>query len=701
MSLLVWLPLTDRNNYKPINQGVDDCTFSLKNDHNAIYANDDGLTCYCLERLMKGGSYNDFIRSSKNFNLTGDISMFCWLYVFETYTDRYYANGVITNHNHVDYSGVGLTVRYISASDYRISCSTGTGSSRTYDEYYGTTNIKSQWHHCGLTYNRASQTLKLWVDGNVEYTLTGYNNYAASNPFDLFNWSTGYVTNADHRALCRLNDVRLYDHELSQKEIKELAKGLTTHFTLNRQGSGGDNLFKNSFFSDKATRTNWDTSKNGTYEARNWGGYNGGVANPTTVYHAHLKEFQGEWVYEYIKTSAESWLGVSQGGLQSYIEPNTTYTWSIDEYRTSGSSNYITAGLYYKRNSSDSYGFYCGCTHGDGRDVYDEWVRRTYTFTTGDIYTGANMLFYIYGTGAGNGTIYMRRPKLEKGDHATVWMPISTDSEYINFGYDDASAYDTSGYINPSTKTASKMTYTGTISYPTDSARYSVATNKASGSYFMSDTNTTNFLPKDEITVSIWGRFSSWGATLISCTEGGGWNFETNGNGVIQFPVYVDGVGYKTAVSGVTAASLADSKWHMFTGSFSMNTQNVKIYIDGVLKATTSTGSGNRIKYASNRLIIGGEAQTTTPASSAYTGDLSDCRIYSRALSDADIKELYSVGASISNAGTIHGYELVEPSTNIKVGSEGIVNAREFIESGTKGSIYKNGDFYGSRLHEI
>lgn len=501
MSLLVWLPLTDRS-LNPINQGVDDCTFSIKNNHDAIWMNNDGLTCYCLERLYKGGSYNDYIRSSKNFNLTGDISMFCWLYVFETYTDRYYANGVITNHNHVDYSGVGLTVRYISASDYRISCSTGTGSSRTYDDYYGTTNIKNQWHHCGLTYNRASQTLKLWVDGNVEYTLTGYNNYAASNPFDLFNWSTGYVSNSDHRALCRLNDVRLYDHELSQKEIKELAKGLTTHFALNGQ-------------------------------------------------------------------------------------------------------------------------------------------------------------------------------------------------------YSDSSAYDVSGYINPSTKTASKMTYTGTISYPTDSARYSVATHLINGSYFMSDTNTTNFLPTDEITVSIWGRFSSWGATLISCTEGGGWNFETNGNGVIQFPVYVDGVGYKTAVSGVTAASLADSKWHMFTGSFSMNTQNVKIYIDGVLKATTSTGSGNRIKYASNRLIIGGEAQTTTPASSAYTGDLSDCRIYSRALSDADIKELYSVGASISNAGTIHGYELVESSTNIKVSSKGIVNAIEFIESGTKGSIYENGDFYGSRIHEI
>ena len=106
----------------------------------------------------------------------------------------------------------------------------------------------------------------------------------------------------------------------------------------------GTNIVINSTFANTYQQTTgWDTSKNGTTLASSWGGYNSGVSNPSTVYHAHMKQFQGEWVYEYIRTSAESWLGIAQGGIQALILPNTTYTWSMDEYRPSGSNNYTTS----------------------------------------------------------------------------------------------------------------------------------------------------------------------------------------------------------------------------------------------------------------------------------------------------------------------------------------------------------------------
>lgn len=190
------------------------------------------------------------------------------------------------------------------------------------------------------------------------------------------------------------------------------------------RANGGEvnpNLLKNTDFSDKVTDfTTWDTEKNGTTYAVNWGGYNGGVANPTTCYHAHLTEFQGEWVYQYTR-DVEGWLGISQGGLQSIIKPNTTYTWSIDEYRTTGASNCITAGIYYKKMSDGNNAFHSGCPHGSGADLRDQWVRRVYTFTTGEVYTGSNIQFYIYGYYGGQGTIYMRRPKLELGATPTPW----------------------------------------------------------------------------------------------------------------------------------------------------------------------------------------------------------------------------------------------------------------------------------------
>lgn len=201
------------------------------------------------------------------------------------------------------------------------------------------------------------------------------------------------------------------------------------------------NLLKNSNFATTYQQTTgWDTSKNGTTLASNWGGYNSGVPNSSTVYHAHMVQFQGEWVYVYIRTSAESWLGISQGGLQSEIKANTTYTWSIDEYRTSGSNNYITAGIYYKRTSSDSNGFHSGCPHGTGEDVFDKWVRRYYTFTTGDVYTSSAINFFIYGHSGGTGTVYMRRPKLEVSSLPTSWELTNAEGYSItNHGFTEDS----------------------------------------------------------------------------------------------------------------------------------------------------------------------------------------------------------------------------------------------------------------------
>lgn len=193
------------------------------------------------------------------------------------------------------------------------------------------------------------------------------------------------------------------------------------------------NFLTNSDFSQTYQQTTgWDTSKNGTTLASSWGGYNSGVSNASTCYHAHMVQFQGEWVYVYIRQT-ETWLGVSQGGLQSKIKANTTYTWSIDEYRVSGSNNYITAGIYYKLTSDGSNGFHSGCNHGNGEDAFDKWVRRYGTFTTGQVYTGSNISFYIYGHNGGAGTVYMRRPKLEEASVATSWNQSASEGNTITY----------------------------------------------------------------------------------------------------------------------------------------------------------------------------------------------------------------------------------------------------------------------------
>lgn len=178
------------------------------------------------------------------------------------------------------------------------------------------------------------------------------------------------------------------------------------------------NLLINTDFHQTYQQTSgWDTTKNGTTLAYSWGGYNSGVANPSTVYHAHMYQFNGEWVYRYIRDADNSWLGISQGGLQNKLAASKTYTFSLDTYRTGGNTN--TGGPYFRKTGSTTYGFHLG--QFSATTELNKWVRFSWTFTTpADIDLSYSISWYIYG-GGNVGTLYMRRPKLEVGDHATPW----------------------------------------------------------------------------------------------------------------------------------------------------------------------------------------------------------------------------------------------------------------------------------------
>ena len=163
----------------------------------------------------------------------------------------------------------------------------------------------------------------------------------------------------------------------------------------------------------------------------------------------------------------------------------------------------------------------------------------------------------------------------------------------------------------------------------------------------------------DKITVSIiaymdnWSLYSSRDMHLISCTEGGGWNFESN-NGNIQVPVYDSGVGYKYVTTSKSWASLS-SGWHEFT--FSFDGHNVRLFIDGVMEGKSANFSSGKIGYNStNGIFIGAEAYstTTTPASGNYFEGIIESVI---------IVNDYVYGADFSQAGS---FVIVHEDTTIR-----------------------------------
>ena len=163
----------------------------------------------------------------------------------------------------------------------------------------------------------------------------------------------------------------------------------------------------------------------------------------------------------------------------------------------------------------------------------------------------------------------------------------------------------------------------------------------------------------DKITVSIiaymdnWSLYGSRNMRLISCTEGGGWNFESN-NGYIQVPIYDSGVGYKSITLTKTWASLS-SGWHEFTISF--DGHNARLFIDGVMEGKSADFSSGEIGYNStNGIFIGAEAYstTTTPASGNYFEGIIESVI---------IVNDYVYGADFSQAGS---FVIVHEDTTIR-----------------------------------
>ena len=164
MALRVWLPLNGNLN----NQGLSNLTFTNSNS-STITIDASGKIGSCYQRATKQTA--GYITSNQKYDFNNDITICTWAYVMDCVSS---ANGLVTIHDHNSSTNIGITAKYISATDFRICCNTGNGNSRTFDAYYGTTNIKNKWCHLAVTYKKSNQQLLLYVNGVVEYTLNNY-----------------------------------------------------------------------------------------------------------------------------------------------------------------------------------------------------------------------------------------------------------------------------------------------------------------------------------------------------------------------------------------------------------------------------------------------------------------------------------------------------------------------------------------------
>lgn len=625
MSLRVWLPL----NGDLTNQGLTNLQFSYQNNNSKLVVDNSGKIGKCYSRNTL--DTNDLIRSNSTINLSGDISMACWAYVTNAGTS---ANGLVTNHSHADNTGVGITIRQISSSDYRISCNTGDGSSRTYYTYYGTTNIKNAWHHLALTYSKSNKKLQLWVDGKVEYTLSNYSNASKSDYIDLFNWSTTNSSSSNYRPVCKLNDVRIYDHCLSAKEVKEISKGLVLHFPLHGE-EGGTNLIK-------------------------------GIAECTAT-SAGSETLGGPLTYDTSLLPLNSLIGKTFIFSYDYSvegpKANATGDYSKDRF-----GSHLT--LTYKDASGNAGTAYPGASYleasGTGRAV------QTYTCSSSwTEITGLTIALQPYNKPASgnNNTWYIKNFKIEVGDTDTGY---SINPSTLGLASNEIS--DCSGYGHTGTKVLT--------SYVKNSPRYDAScamlgaavdttSNTLTGASYI--TARIPLAASSAMTVSWWGKIVKYGR-----------------GGVFETTAYeydpINGTDYNT-----TAFANWDSTFSVYNGTTRVNLYSDLVKVDSQWYLHTITYDGSNVKYYRNGTLISTNALAgTLPAITAIRIGIgkaggvyrqiqqyvSDFRMYVTTLSAEDVKELYQIPISIDKNGDMFSLS--------------------YSENGTKHSFYKSGIVEGA-----
>ena len=616
MSLQVWLPL----NGTLENQGLSNLNFSITDN---VVVNNNGKIGKCYYNESPTFKIGQII-SDNSINLGINQSMFCWV-KFNTLCSASSLTGLVSQHNPTDQTNMGLNIRYVSETTGYLTVSTGTGSARTYNRYYGITLLQAEtWYHVGYTYD--GTTIKLYVNGQLDKTYTFVNQLCTNEKIVLFAWKANEAT-ANYRLNGYLNDVRIYDHCLSAKEVEEISKGLVLHYKLDNNGLGNPNLLLDTN-APSLTKVNADynryieSSSSGTYTIT-WETIPDppapGIINGVRESVSAVSSFHSVVWYS--------------GSLVNVIVGNT-YTMSCYVKIISGSDLLFT--FQYGKSP------YVADTQTLIND--HEWHQYSWTFVPNDS-AAADGTTRIYPGGLkAIGEVLICGWKLEEGDQATPWC---LHDEEMPEGY-RTKIYDSSGYNNDAN-------ITGTLISSNNSIRYNLSTFQDNGLTNYIKTKEKLYLPTDACTMSIWIKSTNttpkgnYHIPFNAYTSAATYELSVHKTGYFRSGLYVDG----TRKIANCTTNILDGNWHMITTTY--DGTNIKRYVDTVVESTTEASGA----LTSPMDFVFGRYGTSTTYSS---NDMyyNDARFYATALTQKQIEELYNTSMSIDKEGNILAREVKE-----------------------------------------
>lgn len=621
MSLQVWLPLTGDLH----NQGLSNLSFTNTN----ATVNNNGKIGQCYS--FDGTAY---LRAN-NFTLsTTTWSLATWIYPTKASTS---AHQWILNVNESSAANfLGGLCYYQNKFGIRLKDTTYLSDS---------TSVTDKWYHVAITYdgNLATDTLKIYING---LKVKAFNKNAIETPYNATKISIGARVGEAGFFEGKLNDVRIYDHALSSKEVEEISKGLILHYKLDdRTNQTGTNLLTAAL---AATTSGWSK----------W--VNSGATSPTMSY---VTVDGYKCVLTTYPTQSSGWSGCGPYKDVSAIEANKVYTFSafVKAANTASVGKKVVIQTWNNNNVYVSE----KCK---SRSIIltDSWQRAESQICINTSQAVMIGFGYNYGTNSGEGiSFYATQLQWEKSDKAyPIWIPGETS--YIN-----TTVYDSSGYSR-------NGTITGTLAVTGDSPKYSASTDFSNGS--ISGTN-FNYCDGGSMTISFWAYSSNWDAT------------QSTARSVFNGP-YSSNTGIRIYRSASTSRlRLQYGTRNVSDGTLSYNASNY-LHANGGLSANTwhhfvvvlDSSSG----YTNGKIYLDGNRYTKWSSTTVlfnYTntdpfliqapepgeGRIVDFRIYATALKDGrndqdeedptipnQIKELYTTSMSIDSSGNIYARVLSE-----------------------------------------
>ena len=474
--------------------------------------------------------------------------------------------------------------------------------------------INKLWHNYILTFNYDLQKFYYYLDG----ILTNELQFNYDNGKYKIVHKNGLIVGADSNDLSQeyyyfngtITDVRVYNHCLSPLEIKQLSVGLIGHYPLNDE---------------------YITSTKNLCESNTWQEYTDNVwgSNTTTskIINIPNNPSSSNIGNKVVCITTGSVISAGWGITTSWnvlVSAGDTYIYSL-YVKSTIPINKIHHNLLYIYFYNQESELITGRGYKDNIiDCGNGWYRCWGKVVIPEKCQFVHLDSYDYPQQAGTYTYYLCAPQFEKSSELTPYTPsVREGSKYC---------YDISGLTNniPLSEDINPL-------FVSDTARYS-------GSYNFNEVGQTigtreHIKPTKNVSISAWVKSSKINTVTEPNVDVDGINIYVNNSGIIHL------VGtFGDLNSGVSCIDT----WTHACGTYDGTT--VKLYVNGVLKSSKSYSSD--LKYVKGAAI-------SSDSKSGITCKVSDFRIFSTALKDDYITDLYNMGAAVSS-GTLAAYELNE-----------------------------------------